>query len=205
MNKANNMTKYSLRSWVLVLALAPTVMVGILLGSYFTINRFYELEETLIAQGRSIVEPLAIASEFGLVTEDREASKRLLAASQLNNSSLIHSIALFDIDNQLFVTSHYHKDFESMRYTRALESLIASQYETIDDTMVIRVPIISNTGVNQQNNNYTATASPAKHGTSPRLPMLKVSRYLAILRYCLIKKMHCLNNTGQLLQLLSSF
>ncbi|WP_153913391.1 two-component sensor histidine kinase BarA [Shewanella sp. TC10] len=162
MNNANNMTKYSLRSWVLVLALAPTVMVGILLGSYFTINRFYELEETLIAQGRSIVEPLAIASEFGLGTEDREASKRLLAASQLNHSALIHSIAIFDIDNQLFVTSHYHKDFESMRYTRALESLVGSQFETIDDTMVIRVPIISHTGIAQRNNNYIASASPAQ-------------------------------------------
>ncbi|WP_119968478.1 two-component sensor histidine kinase BarA [Shewanella japonica] len=166
MNNANNMTKYSLRSWVLVLALAPTVMVGILLGSYFTINRFYELEETLIAQGRSIVEPLAIASEFGLVTEDREATKRLLAASQLNNSSLIHSIAIFDSDNQLFVTSHYHKDFESMRYPLALRNLIASQYETIDDTMVIRVPILSHTGIAPKTNNYIATASPAPTGTS---------------------------------------
>ncbi|WP_076543012.1 two-component sensor histidine kinase BarA [Shewanella sp. UCD-KL21] len=161
MKNANNMTKYSLRSWVLVLALAPTVMVGILLGSYFTINRFYELEETLINQGRSIVEPLAIASEFGLVTEDREASKRLLAASQLNNSALIHSIAIFDVDNQLFVTSHYHKDFESMRYKEALNSLIATQYETIDDTLVIRVPIMSYTGVNQQSNPQVVTISPA--------------------------------------------
>jgi two-component system sensor histidine kinase BarA len=58
MKSTENMTKYSLRSWVLVLALAPTIVVGILLGSYFTINRFYELEDTLMAKGSNIIEPL---------------------------------------------------------------------------------------------------------------------------------------------------
>ncbi|MDD8058765.1 MAG: two-component sensor histidine kinase BarA [Shewanella sp.] len=146
MKSANNMTKYSLRSWVLVLALAPTIVVGILLGSYFTINRFYELEDTLIVKGSNIVEPLAIASEFGIINQDRDSTKRLLAASQINNASLIHSIAVFDAENQLFVTSHYHKDFETMRYKQPLAQLIGVDHETIDDTMVIRVPIISHTG-----------------------------------------------------------
>ncbi|MGI2175679.1 two-component sensor histidine kinase BarA [Shewanella ulleungensis] len=141
------MTKYSLRSWVLVLALAPTIVVGILLGSYFTINRFYELEDTLIIKGSNIVEPLAIASEFGIINQDRESTKRLLAASQINNASLIHSIAVFDAENQLFVTSHYHKDFETMRFKKPLTALISTEHETIGDTLVIRVPIISHTGL----------------------------------------------------------
>ncbi|MCL1157290.1 two-component sensor histidine kinase BarA [Shewanella inventionis] len=147
MKSANNMTNYSLRSWVLVLALAPTIVVGILLGSYFTINRFYELEDTLIIKGSNIVEPLAIASEFGIINQDRDSTKRLLAASQINNAALIHSIAVFDAENQLFVTSHYHKDFETMRYKKPLTTLTATENETIGDTMVIRVPIISHTGL----------------------------------------------------------
>ncbi|MBB1437890.1 two-component sensor histidine kinase BarA [Shewanella sp. SG41-4] len=150
MKSANNMTKYSLRSWVLVLALAPTIVVGILLGSYFTINRFYELEQTLIEKGSNIVEPLAIASEFGIITQDRESTKLLLAASQINNASLILSIAVFDAENQLFVTSHYHKDFETMRYKQTLANLIGTEHETIGDTLVIRVPIISHTGLEKK-------------------------------------------------------
>ncbi|WP_245335231.1 two-component sensor histidine kinase BarA [Shewanella sp. WXL01] len=145
METANSVTKFSLRSWVLVLALAPTIVVGILLGSYFTINRFYELEDTLIAKGLSIAEPLAIASEFGIVSNDRESTKRLLSASQVRNASLIHSIALFDTNNQLFVTSHYHKDFETMRYRNPVAQLTQSEHETIGDTMIIRVPVVANT------------------------------------------------------------
>ncbi|MGL5472926.1 MAG: two-component sensor histidine kinase BarA, partial [Shewanella sp.] len=143
MNPVNNMTKYSLRSWVLVLALAPTILVGILLGSYFTINRFYELEDTLIEQGSNIIEPLAIASEVGLVGNDREATKRLLAAAQLNKSTLVKSIAIFDIHNQLFVTSHYHKDFEIMRYKEALTNLHKTEIEHVGDSLILRTPIFA--------------------------------------------------------------
>ena len=53
----------SLRSWVLLLSLTPTLLIGILLGSYFTLHRFSELEENLIERGSDIIEPLAIASE----------------------------------------------------------------------------------------------------------------------------------------------
>lgn len=143
MNPVNNMTKYSLRSWVLVLALAPTILVGILLGSYFTINRFYELEDTLVEQGSNIIEPLSIASEIGLVANDREATKRLLAAAQLNKSTLVKSIAIFDANNQLFVTSHYHKDFEIMRYKEALNTLHKTEIEHVDDSLILRTPIFA--------------------------------------------------------------
>lgn len=143
MNPVNNITKYSLRSWVLVLALAPTILVGILLGSYFTINRFYELEDTLIEQGSNIIEPLAIASEGGLVSNDREATKRLLAAAQLNKSTLVKSIAIFDIHNQLFVTSHYHKNFEIMRYKEVLGNLQQTEIEHVSDSLILRTPIFA--------------------------------------------------------------
>ena len=145
MTPVNNMTKYSLRSWVLVLAVAPTILVGLLLGSYFTINRFYELEDTLIEQGSNIIEPLAIASEVGLIGNDREATKRLLAAAQLNKSTLVKSIAIFDIQNQLFVTSHYHKDFEMMRYKEALTNLHKTEIEHVGDSLILRTPIFAST------------------------------------------------------------
>lgn len=143
MNTAHNMTKYSLRSWVLVLALAPTILVGILLGSYFTINRFYDLEDTLKEMGSNIIEPLAISAEQSLSTNNREITKVLLARAQLNKSTLVKSIAIFDINNQLFVTSHYHKDFEVMRYKEALDSLKETQFEHEGDTLIVRTPIFA--------------------------------------------------------------
>ncbi|KFZ38245.1 histidine kinase [Shewanella mangrovi] len=147
MTTNSNMTKYSLRSWVLMLALAPTILVGVLLGSYFTINRFYELEDTLRDQGSNIIEPLAIASASDLASNNREAAKRLLAAAQLNKSTLVKSIAIFDDENRLFVTSHYHKDFELMRYAGDTVNLVQTEYEPVGDSLVVRTPIYSVTNL----------------------------------------------------------
>ncbi|ABV35896.1 Histidine kinase [Shewanella sediminis HAW-EB3] len=143
MNNAKNMTKYSLRSWVLVLALAPTILVGILLGSYFTINRFYELEETLIEQGGNIIEPLAIAAEIGLEKKDFETTKKLITAAQLNKSSLVQFIAIFDTNNRVIVTSHHYKDHELMRYDQPLSSLMRTELEQVGDSLILRSPIFS--------------------------------------------------------------
>ncbi|MCL1058936.1 two-component sensor histidine kinase BarA [Shewanella gelidimarina] len=147
MNEANNMTKYSLRSWVLVLALAPTILVGILLGSYFTINRFYELEETLIDQASSIIEPLAIAAEVGLESKDFETTKRLITAAQLNKASLVQFIAIFDVDNRVVVTSHHYKNHEVMRYDKPLSSMLRTELEQVGDSMILRSPIFNNSAV----------------------------------------------------------
>lgn len=143
MNKADSMTKYSLRSWVLVLALAPTILIGILLGSYFTINRFYELEETLIKQGGHIIEPLAIATEIGLQNQDFETTKKLITAAQLNKSSLVQFIAVFDTENRVIVTSHHYKDHELMRYDKSLSSLMRTELEQVGDSLILRSPIFT--------------------------------------------------------------
>ncbi|WP_441295994.1 two-component sensor histidine kinase BarA [Shewanella halifaxensis] len=135
------MTKYSLRSWVLVLALAPTILVGILLGGYFTINRFYELEDTLIEQASNIIEPLAIASEVGLESKDFETTKRLITSAQLNKASLVQFIAIFDDNNRVVVTSHHYKNHEVMRFDKPLDSMLRTELEQVGDSMILRAPI----------------------------------------------------------------
>lgn len=43
------------------------MIIGLLLGGYFTINRYIELDEILYQQGTTISEPLAIALEQPLL------------------------------------------------------------------------------------------------------------------------------------------
>ncbi|MCE9678076.1 two-component sensor histidine kinase BarA [Shewanella sp. AS1] len=143
MNSAENMTKYSLRAWVLVLALAPTILVGILLGTYFTINRFYELEQSLIERGENIIEPLAIAAEISLETKNFETTKRLITSAQLNKSNLVQFIAIFDINNRVIVTSHHYKSHEFMRFSQPITELINTQVEPFGDSIIMRSPIFS--------------------------------------------------------------
>lgn len=98
------MTKYGLRGRVLAFTVLPTLIIGCLLAAYFTFHRYQQLEEYIIEQGISVIEPLAIASEYGMKQNNRELLKRLLGLTHRKNSSFIKSIAVFDLHNQLYST-----------------------------------------------------------------------------------------------------
>ncbi|MBW3137944.1 two-component sensor histidine kinase BarA [Ferrimonas balearica] len=146
-------TKYSLRTWVLVLALAPTMLVGLLLGGYFTSSRFSELEQTLLRQGTNIIEPLAIASEYGLLMNNREYTKRLIDLTHRQNSGLVQSIAVFDNQNQIFVSSKYHRDFELIKLPENRDLNRGTQVEHFGDTLVLRTPVMSESTASALGNN----------------------------------------------------
>ncbi|MFA0697658.1 two-component sensor histidine kinase BarA, partial [Vibrio sp. 10N.222.49.C9] len=102
------MTRYGLRARVITLTLAPTLIVGMLLSVFFTSNRYNDLEAQLITAGTNIVEPLAIASEFAMLQQNREAVRRLISYSHRKRSDVVRSIAVFDANHELFVTSNFH-------------------------------------------------------------------------------------------------
>lgn len=109
------MRALSLRSWVLLLSLTPTLLIGILLGSYFTLHRFSELEENLIERGSDIIEPLAIASEYGMVHNSREMLKRLIGIAHRKHSEVVRAIAIFDNQHRVFVNSSFQRNFNQLR------------------------------------------------------------------------------------------
>ncbi|WP_067665992.1 two-component sensor histidine kinase BarA [Ferrimonas marina] len=135
-------TKYSLRTWVMVLALALTMLVGLMLGGYFTSSRFAELEDTLLKQGTNIIEPLAIACEYGLRYNNREYTKRLIDQVQRHNSGLVQTIAVFDGQNQVFVSSKYQRDFELIKMPDNMDFHQGGQLEHFGDKLVLRAPVI---------------------------------------------------------------
>ncbi|MCG7529874.1 two-component sensor histidine kinase BarA [Psychrobium sp. MM17-31] len=100
---------YSLRTWVFTVTLAPTILVSLMLGGFYTLSLFSELETTLEEQGKNIMTPLVIAAEQGLKENNREALKILVDRMHRSHSPLINTIAVYNEHNQLFVTSHYHR------------------------------------------------------------------------------------------------
>jgi len=108
------MTKLGLRDSVLTLTLIPTVIIGLLLGGYFTVNRYIELDEILYQQGATISEPLAIALEQPLLDKNKVLLNRLISFTHNRHSPSIKSIAIFDTNNELLMTSNYHRSFDEL-------------------------------------------------------------------------------------------
>ncbi len=141
-HKNPTMTKYGLRARVLAFTILPTLIIGSLLAGYFTFHRHQQLEEYIIEQGISVIEPLAIASEYGMKQNSRELLKRLLGLTHRKNSSFIKSIAVFTKDNQLFVTSNFHRELNMLRLPKDATIPELTSVEYVDDFIILRTPIL---------------------------------------------------------------
>ncbi|MBW8189583.1 two-component sensor histidine kinase BarA [Neiella marina] len=137
------MTKYGLRTWVILLSLAPTVLVSLLLGSYFTVSRFEQLERQLVEEGANIVEPLTIAAEQGLVSNDRERLMRLLSVTHRKHTPAIRAITVFTPDHEVFVTSNFHRQFDSFRLKPGQAIPEGTDVSYGRTSVTLRAPILS--------------------------------------------------------------
>src|SRR5689334_14083973 len=109
------MTKYSLRARMMILILAPTLMVGLLLSSFFVVHRYNELQRQVIDAGANIIEPLAISSEYSMTWDDRDAMRELVSLLHRRHSGIVRAISVFDNHNQLYVTSNNRQNLSLLQ------------------------------------------------------------------------------------------
>ena len=136
------MTKFGLRDSVLTLTLIPTVIIGLLLGGYFTINRYIELDEILYQQGVTIIEPLAIAVEQPLIKRDKALLTRLVSHTHNKHSPAIQSIAIFDENNELVIFSKYQSEFKEIVSSNA-NSMDGIQVQNSEHYLTFSTAIIN--------------------------------------------------------------
>ncbi|MCM2678827.1 two-component sensor histidine kinase BarA [Echinimonas agarilytica] len=127
---------------MILLTLTPTILVGLLLGSYFTVSRFQQIDDQIIDQGINLIEPLAIAAEHGLVTDSREHLMRLIGVTHRKHSPAIRSITVFDANHDIFVGSNFHRQFDTLRLTKGSTIPTQTSVNKIDGFIVLRAPIL---------------------------------------------------------------
>ena len=137
------MTKYSLRARMMILILAPTLMIGLMLSTFFIVHRYNELQRQLVDAGANIIEPLAVSSEYGMTFHSKESVRQLVSLLHRRHSDIVRSISIFDEQNQLFVTSNYHINAEKLQVPKGkkLPSAFTSQRE--GNSVILRTPIVS--------------------------------------------------------------
>lgn len=92
------MTNYSLRARMMILILAPTVLIGLLLSIFFVVHRYNDLQRQLEDAGASIIEPLAVSTEYGMSLQNRESIGQLISVLHRRHSDIV--LHLFVISRQ---------------------------------------------------------------------------------------------------------
>lgn len=148
------MTKYSLRARMMILILAPTLLIGLLLSTFFVIHRFNELQDQLVSAGSSIIEPLAVASEYGMAVRSNESIKQLVRLLHRRHSDIVRAITVFDAQNNLFVTSNYHHNYAQLQLPKGVPVPTDLMLTRRGDSLILRTPILSESqSTNEQVNN----------------------------------------------------
>ena len=136
------MHKINLKEWVVLLTIVPTALIGFGLAGYFSYSRSSELDEFLNLRAQSIIEPLAITGKSPLLNNNREELRRIISATHRSQSGIVKSIAVFTLDNQIFVTSAYHGDTNLMRLKAGDKIPAYTQSEHTDNFIIFRSPIL---------------------------------------------------------------
>ncbi|EDZ2599143.1 two-component sensor histidine kinase BarA [Salmonella enterica] len=137
------MTNYSLRARMMILILTPTVLIGLLLSIFFVVHRYNDLQRQLEDAGASIIEPLAVSSEYGMNLQNRESIGQLISVLHRRHSDIVRAISVYDDHNRLFVTSNFHLDPSQMQLPAGAPFPRRLSVDRHGDIMILRTPIIS--------------------------------------------------------------
>lgn len=153
------MTNYSLRARMMILILAPTVLIGLLLSIFFVVHRYNDLQRQLEDAGASIIEPLAVSSEYGMNLQNRESIGQLISVLHRRHSDIVRAISVYDEHNKLFVTSNYQLDPGELQLPRGAPFPRRLSVTRHGDIMILRTPIISE--------HYSPDESPQSDAKTP--------------------------------------
>ena len=153
------MTNYSLRARMMILILAPTVLIGLLLSIFFVVHRYHDLQRQLEDAGASIIEPLAVSSEYGMNLQNRESIGQLVSVLHRRHSDIVRAISVYDSHNRLFVTSNYHLDPSELQLPKGAALPRRLSVNRSGDLMILRTPIISES--------YSPDEFPASEAKTP--------------------------------------
>ncbi|MBP2168071.1 two-component system sensor histidine kinase BarA [Erwinia toletana] len=128
---------------MMILILAPTLMIGLLLSTFFVVHRYNELQRQLVDAGANIIEPLAVSSEYGMTFHSRESVRQLVSLLHRRHSDIVRAITVFDDNNQLFVTSNFQPDPDLLRLADGQKPPVSIAIERRGNSMILRTPILS--------------------------------------------------------------
>ncbi|MBS5175869.1 MAG: two-component sensor histidine kinase BarA [Klebsiella oxytoca] len=153
------MTNYSLRARMMILILAPTVLIGLLLSIFFVAHRYNDLQRQLEDAGASIIEPLAVSSEYGMNLQNRESIGQLISVLHRRHSDIVRAISIYDSQNRLFVTSNFQLDPGELQLPKGEPFPRRLSVVRHGDLMILRTPIISES--------YSPDESPGSDAKMP--------------------------------------
>ena len=149
------MPKIGLRLWLILSAIIPTLLVGLLLGGYFNYQQQQEMQRHLREHAANISLPLAISSQL-LLQQQNQGVQALLEHTHRLNSPQVISISLFDASGLLLFTSNSQHDLSSSVLPQPLPKQLS--YFAQPDKLLVYQPLLKGNSLLEQQPGYLLLA-----------------------------------------------
>ncbi len=104
MNRELPFNRWGIHQRALFLALAPLLLVSLIIGYYLTNMHLQTAQRSLEQRGLGIAKNLAQASEFGLTVGDQSRIEQLLKAAMVDPD--VHLVEAYDAQGKLIASDH---------------------------------------------------------------------------------------------------
>ena len=98
------MNEWGIRARVILLALIPTGLVALVMGTYFIATRVHDLDASLKERGQAIVNYLAQTAEYPVLSANTKSLQRLVTKARDGDDDIL-AVAIYDKNNLLFASS----------------------------------------------------------------------------------------------------
>ncbi|MET1254173.1 two-component sensor histidine kinase BarA [Aliikangiella maris] len=141
------MNEWGIRARVILLALIPTGLVAIVMGTYFITTRMHDLEVSLQDRGNAIVNYLAQTAEYPVLAANTESLQNLTGKARDGDDDIL-AVAIFDKNNLLFSSSGSNDLINQLAVTS--QSIPQQTFtEQLDDGIIVRTPIYTQPQLNE--------------------------------------------------------
>jgi two-component system, NarL family, sensor histidine kinase BarA len=141
------MNQWGVRARVIMLALIPTGLIALVMGTYFITTRMHDLELTLKERAQTIATYLAQTSEYSVLSANSSSLNQLVASARDGDGDIL-AIAIFDTNNLLFAKSGTSQLLQQMD-VKDLNLPQQVYTELTELGLIARAPIFSQPDIQQ--------------------------------------------------------
>lgn len=152
------MTDWGIRARVILLALVPTGLVALVMGSYFVATRIQDLNVNVRDRGITMASYIAQTAEYSLLSGNKKTLSRLVATARDGDVDIL-AVAILSKSNLLLASSGTKSLIESLAIATD-EPLQQISIKEANNGIMIKAPIYSQPMSTQQSSSRLSKSSP---------------------------------------------
>jgi len=152
------MNEWGIRARVIMLALIPTGLVALVMGTYFIGTRMQDLDVSLMERGKTIGNYLAQTAEYPVLSANSRALSKLVSSARDGDDDIL-AVAIFDKNNLLFAKSGTAQQIQKLAAS-SLEKPRQVYTRQLEDGIIVRAPIYTQPNFNNAPEFNTSKMEP---------------------------------------------